>query len=326
MTRRSVHARAPRRNPLSWIMASPFPFAFFTPLLARPVASGLSLALALSAAWLAGGYMAAAFSGRERLLGPVLDPLVRATQRLAGPHAQTPMRWHQAALAAVGCSCLLFLLVYGAGIAQGHAAAQAFTRAARAVAGDPSELSGPLRGAAFVGAGATLALCVAILRALRSHDGQVGNYWRDLSVALICVLTPLACLHTAVTSSTGVVTVLAAWRGGAIPGAGQVAAQVLRSQPDAVTGLTALAAPASLVSLFAHLGRRRLPGFIACAAALALTLAAQRLPEVTPPALTALPWLAALLQLILHFWLAIPALALAAAPGLRRLRAAEASS
>lgn len=301
-------------------MASPLPFAFLIPFMTWPVAWGVSFALALIAAWLSGAYMAAAFSGRESLLSPILDPLVNLSQDLAGPRARVSMRWYQAAMAALTLSCLLFLLVYGAWTAQGHAAAQAFALAARAVAGDPRGLDGPLRGAAFVGAGASLALCVVILRALRSRDGGVGNYWRDLSVALICVLTPLACLHMALVASVGVATFLDAWRGVGIPDADQ-AVRVLRAAPDAITATAALIAPTSLVSLFTHLGQRRLLGFAACALTLALTLAAQALPAFEPPGFSALPWLAALVQLILHFWLTIPALALATAPGLRRLRA-----
>lgn len=312
-----------RRNLLFWLMASPFPFAFLTPLAARPVVWGLSFALALTAAWLSGAYMAAVFTGRPGLLSPVLDPLAQMLQRVIGPQAQDSMRWSQAALAALSFSCLLFVLVFGVLTVQGHEAAQAFALASRAVTGDPTGLSGQIAGPAFVGAGASLALCVVILRALRSRDGRVGNYWRDLSVALICVLTPLACLHMALVASVGVATFLDAWRGAGIPDA-DMAAQALRASPDALTATAALIAPASLVSLFTHLGQGRRLGFAACALTLALTLAAQALPAFEPPVFSALPWLAALVQLILHFWLTIPALALAAAPGLRRLRAAGA--
>jgi K+-transporting ATPase A subunit len=306
-------------------MASPFPFAFFTSFVARPVAWGLSLTLALAAAWLSGAYMAAVFTGRPGLLSPALDPLARRLQRIAGPQAQDSMRWSQAALAALSFSCLLFVLVYGVLTTEGHDAAQAFALAARAVTGDPTGLSGRLAGAAFVGAGATLALCVVTLRALCNPDGGVGNYWRDLIRALICVLTPLACLHMVLISSTGVAAFLDGWRGVGIPDPDRAATQILRAAAsDAVTGFAALIAPASLVSLFAHMGGRRWFGVIACAAALVLTCAAQALPVFEAPVFLALPWLTALTQLAIHFWLTIPALALAASSRWRRARPAGA--
>lgn len=300
-------------------MASPFPFAFLTLLAARPIVWGLSFALALTAAWLSGAYMAAVFTGRPGLLSPVLDPLAQMLQRIIGPQAQESMRWSQAALAALSFSCLLFVLVYGVLTAQGHEAGQAFALAARAVTGDPTGLSGRLAGPAFVGAGASLALCIVTLRALCSPDGEIGNYWRDLIRALICVLTPLACLHLAVTASTGVATFLDDWRGAGIPDPDQATTQILRAaSSDALTGFAALIAPASLVSLFAHMRQRRFFGIFACAVALAVTLAARTLTVFEAPVFLALPWLAALTQLVIHFWLAIPALALAASSRWRR--------
>ncbi|MDI7776008.1 potassium-transporting ATPase subunit KdpA [Asticcacaulis sp. EMRT-3] len=320
-------------------MLSPFPFAFLTSIVAQPCAWLLSFTIALLAAWLSGAYMARVFTGRETLLSPVLDMPVRLLQRLVGPQAQTRMSWSQAALAALSFSCLLFVLVYAALAADGHDAANAFALAARAVAGDPSGLlsggllsgdllSGDLsRGAAFVGSAATLALCAVTIRALCSPNGEVGNYWSDLIRALICILTPLACLHLGLTATSGVAACLDGWQGSGNPGVDLATAQILHAaRGDAVIGFVNLIAPASLFGLYAHISRKRVFGFLICAGSLALTLAAQQAAMPQMPVFLALPWLAALAQLFIHFWLAIPALALAASPGVRRVLASGASS
>ncbi len=74
--------------------------------------AALFLALLLAAAWPLGRYIADALEGRRTFLAPLLGPLERLVERLAGVDPAREMSWKDYALAMLAFNALGVAVVY----------------------------------------------------------------------------------------------------------------------------------------------------------------------------------------------------------------------
>jgi K+-transporting ATPase ATPase A chain len=178
-----------------------------------------------------GAFMARLFEGKRTFLHPILRPLETLTYKLIGVNEQTEQRWTQYTAALLAFSIFSFLFVYLIQRLQGmlpfnpqhFGAAQvppdlAFNTAVsflsntnwQAYSGE-STLSYLVQMAAltvqnFASAAAGIAIAIAVTRGFaRQQMNSLGNFWVDLTRAILYILLPLSLLAALVLCSQGVI-------------------------------------------------------------------------------------------------------------------------
>ena len=178
-----------------------------------------------------GAFMAKLFEGKRTFLHPVLRPLETLTYKIIGVNEQTEQRWTQYTAALLAFSIFSFLFVYFIqrlqGMLpfnpQGFNAGQvppdlAFNTAVsfvtntnwQAYSGE-STLSYLVQMAAltvqnFASAAAGIAIAIAVTRGFaRQQMNSLGNFWVDLTRAVLYILLPLSLLAALVLCSQGVI-------------------------------------------------------------------------------------------------------------------------
>jgi len=175
-----------------------------------------------------GLYMARVFSEERTFLDPVLRPVERTIYRLCGVHPGTEMTWSEYAVAMLLFSLAGMLLLYGMQRLQqflplnpqGFGAPSpdlSFNTAAsfttntnwQAYAGESTmsyltQMAG-LAFHNFVSAAAGIAAAIAVIRGfVRRSAKTLGNFWVDLTRAILWVLLPVCLLGTLVLVWQGV--------------------------------------------------------------------------------------------------------------------------
>ena len=201
------------------------------------------------AAWFLGNHMAAVFSDRRVFLTPVLGPLERAFYRLSGIKPGSEQSWigYLVAMFAVQLVSLLFTYLIlrvqdhlplnpqgFAGVAPDLALNTAISFTTNTnwqnYAGEQtmSYLSQMLGLVIhnFLSAATGIALAIALVRALSARKlSTVGNFYVDLTRAILYVLLPISILGALILVSQGVVQTLAGYATAAtVEGAQQVIA------------------------------------------------------------------------------------------------------
>ncbi len=181
---------------------------------------------------LLGGYMANVFTGRRTFASPVLGPLERLTLGAFGAREAEEQDWKRYArcvllFSAVGWALLYLILrtqtlhPFNPGNFNSGTWDLTFNTATSFVTntnwqfyGGETTLSNFSQMAGltvqnFVSAGVGLAVAVALIRAIASRRGDgsttIGNFWQDLTRAIVHVLLPLAFITALVFASQGVV-------------------------------------------------------------------------------------------------------------------------
>lgn len=190
---------------------------------------GLTLLVTLGLAWPLGLYMARVFTGGKTFLDPVLRPVERLLYRITGIAPEQEMDWKQYTGALLAFNALglilLFMLQRLQGILpfnpQGFSAVPgslAFNTATsfvtntnwQAYSGENSlsyftQMAG-LTVQNFLSAATGIAVAIALIRGLVLKSvRQIGNFWVDLTRAIVWVLLPLALVLALVLSSQGVI-------------------------------------------------------------------------------------------------------------------------
>ena len=191
-----------------------------------------------------GAYVARLYQGQPTFLTPVLGPVERGIQGLAGVDMGKAMDWKTYALAALIFSGLGFVVLYALLVAQAELApATAFTIAAGFVTDShilPQANVAPFSRAVgltvqnFLAAGVGMAVFAAVARGMTRRGGQaIGNFWVDLVRSLLYVLLPLSLAYAGLVATAGVGEAVDAWvkvhagYGGPVVGPG----------PDVIGGL-----------------------------------------------------------------------------------------
>ena len=175
-----------------------------------------------------GGYMTRVFNGKRTLLSPLLRPIERGLCRLAGTSDAEEQHWtsYTAALLffSVAGMLLLYLMQRFQGVLPFNPAGMAavppelaFNTAASFVAntnwqnyGGESTMSyltqmAGLNVQNFVSAASGIAIAVALIRAFsRKSMKTLGNFWVDLTRAILYVLLPICIVGTLVLVWQGV--------------------------------------------------------------------------------------------------------------------------
>ncbi len=178
-----------------------------------------------------GAFMAKLFEGGRTFLHPVIRPLERLTYKLIGVNEQTEQRWTQYTASLLAFSIFSFLFVYYLqrlqGVLplnpQGFGTAQvspdlAFNTAVsfvtntnwQAYSGE-STLSYLVQMAAltvqnFASAAAGIAIAIALTRGFaRQQMNSLGNFWVDVTRAVLYILLPLSVIAALVLCSQGVI-------------------------------------------------------------------------------------------------------------------------
>ncbi|WP_237153865.1 potassium-transporting ATPase subunit KdpA [Oryzibacter oryziterrae] len=182
-----------------------------------------------------GTFMARVFQGERNLLTPVISPLERLVYAAIGTDADKDMSFRDYAMAVIvfsGASfALLFLMLVGQGLLPfnpqglpGLTPDLAFNTAVSFVtntnwqsyAGEStlsyfSQMAG-LTVQNFLSAGVGMAVLVAMVRGMtRRKATGIGNFWVDLTRAVLYVLLPLSLLFAFVLGPMGVVQTFAAY-------------------------------------------------------------------------------------------------------------------
>lgn len=206
-----------------------------------------------------GAHMARLFTGERTFLHPLLRPLERLCYKLAGVREDVEQRWTQYAGSLLSFSFFSFLFTYliqrlqgwlpwnpagfGTGRAPSNATAMtadlAFNTAASFVANTnwqsymgETTVSYLVQMAAltvqnFVSAAVGVAVAVALIRGFaRQEANSVGNFWVDLTRAVVYVFLPLSLLGALFLCSQGVIQNWSAYtHATTLEGATQVIAQ-----------------------------------------------------------------------------------------------------
>jgi K+-transporting ATPase ATPase A chain len=199
-----------------------------------------------------GSFMAKLFEGGRTFLHPILRPIETLTYKLIGVNEATEQRWTQYTASLLAFSVFSFLFVYLLqrlqGILplnpQGFGAAQvspdlAFNTAVSFATntnwqsyGGESTMSYLVQMAAltvqnFASAAAGIAAAIAVTRGFsRQQINSLGNFWIDLTRAVLYVLLPISLLAALVFCSQGVIQNFHAYTAATtIEGAKQVIAQ-----------------------------------------------------------------------------------------------------
>ncbi|HNY39924.1 MAG TPA: potassium-transporting ATPase subunit KdpA [Bryobacteraceae bacterium] len=185
-----------------------------------------------------GSYMARVFSGERTFLHPLLRPLERLCYATAGVRENVEQRWTQYAGSLISFSFFSFLLAYlfqrlqgvlplnpmnfGTAGAPANATAMtpdlAFNTAVSFVTntnwqsyvGETTMTylvqMGALTVQNFVSAAAGIAIAIALIRGLaRQQANAIGNFWVDLTRAVVYVLLPLSLVGALFLCSQGVI-------------------------------------------------------------------------------------------------------------------------
>ncbi|HEY1950793.1 MAG TPA: potassium-transporting ATPase subunit KdpA [Bryobacteraceae bacterium] len=199
-----------------------------------------------------GSFMAKLFEGGRTFLHPVLRPLETLTYKLIGVNETTEQRWTQYAASLLAFSVFSFLFVYvlqrlqgilplnpqGFGVAQVspdlafNTAVSFPTNTNWQSYGGESTMSYLVQMAAltvqnFASAAAGIACAIAVVRGFsRQQINSLGNFWVDLTRAVLYVLLPISLLAALVFCSQGVIQNFHAYTTATtIEGAKQVIAQ-----------------------------------------------------------------------------------------------------
>jgi K+-transporting ATPase ATPase A chain len=176
-----------------------------------------------------GRFMTRVFAGERTLLDPILRPLERLIYRLTGVDERHEMRWTEYALTMLMFSLVSMLLLYAIQRLQGLLplnpqglpnvpAALAFNTAAsfttntnwQAYAGETTmsyltQMAG-LAYHNFVSAATGIALAIAFIRGVASRErDMLGNFWVDMTRAVLWVLLPVCVVGALLLVSQGVV-------------------------------------------------------------------------------------------------------------------------
>lgn len=178
---------------------------------------------------LLGRYMANVFDGKRTLLTPLVRPLERGVYRLAGVRADEEQHWRHYTLALLMFNVVGFLIVFVIQLVQASLPLNpaelanvepllAFNTATsfmtntnwQAYAGETT-LSAFTQMIAltvqnFVSAGTGIAVVMALTRGLaRKSATTIGNFWQDLTRAVLYVLLPLSIVLALLLVSQGVI-------------------------------------------------------------------------------------------------------------------------
>ena len=178
----------------------------------------LTLALVVVVAWPLGAFMAAVFDGRKTLLTPLAAPVERGLYRLSGVDPNKEQDWFEYTLSMIifsfGCFLALYLIMRFQALLPLNPLAQgavppdlAFNTAIsfitnanwQAYAGETTmshftQMVG-LTANNFLDTAVAVALALGLTRALaRQQCATIGNFWVDLTRAVLYVLLPLSAL------------------------------------------------------------------------------------------------------------------------------------
>jgi potassium-transporting ATPase potassium-binding subunit len=178
----------------------------------------LTLALAVVVAWPLGAFMAAVFDGRKTLLTPLAAPVERGLYRLSGVDPNKEQDWLDYTLSMIifsfGCFLALYLIMRFQALLPMNPLARgavppdlAFNTAIsfitnanwQAYAGETTmshftQMVG-LTANNFLDTAVAVALALGLTRALaRQQCATIGNFWVDLTRAVLYVLLPLSLL------------------------------------------------------------------------------------------------------------------------------------
>ena len=178
----------------------------------------LTLALVVVVAWPLGAFMAAVFDGRKTLLTPLAAPVERGLYRLSGVDPNKEQDWFEYTLSMIifsfGCFLALYLIMRFQALLPLNPLARgavppdlAFNTAIsfitnanwQAYAGETTmshftQMVG-LTANNFLDTAVAVALALGLTRALaRQQCATIGNFWVDLTRAVLYVLLPLSLL------------------------------------------------------------------------------------------------------------------------------------
>ena len=178
----------------------------------------LTLALVVVVAWPLGAFMAAVFDGRKTLLTPLAAPVERGLYRLSGVDPNKEQDWFDYTLSMIifsfGCFLALYLIMRFQALLPLNPLARgavppdlAFNTAIsfitnanwQAYAGETTmshftQMVG-LTANNFLDTAVAVALALGLTRALaRQQCATIGNFWVDLTRAVLYVLLPLSML------------------------------------------------------------------------------------------------------------------------------------
>ena len=177
----------------------------------------LTLALAVVVAWPLGAFMAAVFDGRKTLLTPLAAPLERGFYRLSGVDPEKEQDWLDYTLSMIifsfGCFLALYLIMRFQSLLPLNPLARgavppdlAFNTAIsfitnanwQAYAGETMSYFTQMVGLTannFLDTAVAVAVALGLTRALaRQQCATIGNFWVDLTRAVLYVLLPLSML------------------------------------------------------------------------------------------------------------------------------------
>jgi K+-transporting ATPase ATPase A chain len=176
---------------------------------------GLFIALVTAISVPLGHYMARVFANEKTFLDPLLKPVERLIYRLGGVHPENEQTWVEYAVAMLLFSAAGMLLLYGLERLQGwlplnpqalgavapdlafNTAASFTTNTNWQAYGGESTMSylTQMAGLAFhnfVSAGAGIAIAIAVIRGFVSRNAKtIGNFWFDLTRAILWILLPI---------------------------------------------------------------------------------------------------------------------------------------
>jgi len=211
---------------------------------------GIFAALVTAVSVPLGRYMARVFAGERTFLDPVLRPIERAIYRICGVHPDTEQTWVEYAVAMLLFSMMGMLVLYAmerlqyflplnpqsfAGVAPDLAfntAASFTTNTNWQAYGGESTMSyfTQMAGLAFhnfVSAAAGIAVAIAVIRGfVRRSAKTIGNFWVDMTRAILWVLLPISVAGALVLVWQGVPQNFSPYtHAKTVEGAGQVIAQ-----------------------------------------------------------------------------------------------------
>jgi len=175
-----------------------------------------------------GIYLARVFEGERTLLSPVLRPIERLTYRFCGVRSDAEMNWREYAFAMLGFSAVTLVLTYafarlqsmlpwnpqhfaavGPDLAWNTAASFTTNTNWQFYAGESTmsyltQMAG-LATHNFWSAAVGLVIAIALIRGIRrTTSGTIGNFWVDMTRALLYVLVPACIVYALVLVWMGV--------------------------------------------------------------------------------------------------------------------------
>ncbi|MFN4062535.1 MAG: potassium-transporting ATPase subunit KdpA [Paracoccus hibiscisoli] len=210
----------------------------------------LYCAVTVGLAWLLAGYMHRVFTGQRVWSSTIIAPIERGCLAAAGPAATRAQGWATYAMAVLAFNLAGFVFLYAVLRLQGvlpwnpegigpMSADLAFNTAVsfvtntnwQAYSGEVqlsylAQMVG-LTAQNFVSAATGMAVAVAVIRGfVATGDGRIGNFWTDLTRAVLYVLVPISILVAILLIWQGVPQSLGAYiRATTLEGASQIIAQ-----------------------------------------------------------------------------------------------------